>query len=157
MLAVLAAHPWVATGLVRGWQLNPFINRLKAVQFQKDFGFIVGDFTAATDSIDHNAARICMHAFLDGYFHRFEGQAYRNQLPYLRHCVDLLASSRYFTEGWMSTAGILMGDPGSKAILTVMTMMCLRSTIPIELNNVEPHQLGSVKYLQPYQLARIPY
>lgn len=80
--------------------------------------FMSGDYEAATDNIYHCAALDACTRFL---------QAIGGFTDYDAECLFLLCSPRTVIgeeQTWKTTSGVLMGDPGSKIVLTILTLVC---------------------------------
>jgi hypothetical protein len=116
----LRAHPSATAGLTRGWQLYEWIKGLRSAappHFKASRYFLSSDLTTATDFCTHEYSL----AMLDGLL---EGLGKKESL-YHNLCAQLLCSPRIY-EGPVeefidspTTRGILMGDPGSKIVLTM--------------------------------------
>jgi hypothetical protein len=71
-----------------------------------------GDYKEATDHIDHHPAKLIMSAF-------YEGAGIES--PYIRGFTNLLLSGRLVEpEGVHTMCGSLMGEPGTKIVLTIL-------------------------------------
>jgi len=117
LIGGLKLHPSAASGLTRGWQLFEWVKRLSKVSQPPEVYFLSSDLTTATD--------FCVHEYslemLRG-LHRGMG---RESDPYFALCAELLCAPRQYEGGpedffdTPTTRGILMGDPGAKAVLTL--------------------------------------
>jgi len=81
--------------------------------------FMSGDYEEATDHVEHEVARKILHHF-------FNKLGYTSK--YIHGYIDLLLSPREIQvdprnhNTWVvSKRGCLMGEPGSKVVLTILT------------------------------------
>lgn len=92
------------------------MNRDKQTHVPDDLYLIAGDYEEATDHIDWNRARLILDTYLETAF---------LNTHYATTCVSLLLSPRHFEEKWIddwtSRRGCLMGEPGTKVVLTILT------------------------------------
>jgi hypothetical protein len=120
VIGELRAHPSATAGLTRGWQMFEWIKGLRsadAPHFKVDRNFLSSDLTTATDFCTHVYSQAMLEGLLDGLG---KGDSLYHNL-----CAQLLCSPRIY-EGPVeefidreTSRGILMGDPGSKIVLTM--------------------------------------
>lgn len=121
---LLAIDPLVGPGLEAGYQGWEFYKRLLSVGYEipEHHQLMMGDYETATDFIEHELAfRVCC-SFFNGA---------RIRSSYVYSYLRLLCSPR---EVWYKNhlqfttrRGILMGDPGSKIVLTILTRCVFES------------------------------
>jgi len=121
IVSMLKYHPSATSGLTRGWQLFEWVKRLNDRTRPRNVHFLSSDLTTATDFCTLEYSR----AMLEG-FHRGIG---RQSDRYFALCAQVLTCGRVYEcsdEGERkrffdrpTTRGILMGDPGAKAVLTL--------------------------------------
>lgn len=120
-LAGLIEHHEAAwAGFKRGWQASEWAKRYRRKQHWTGEDYVLSsDLKTATDYCRHDFSLSLLLGFLEG-----SGQG---DNPYLRAAAELLCSPRYYTgpvEGSIgpTSRGILMGDPGSKIVLTLFNL-----------------------------------
>jgi hypothetical protein len=115
----LRNHPSARSGLTRAAQGFEYVKGLHRKEFpcdveEVDLKILSSDLTTATDFCVHGYSQ----AMLDGLYAGL-GEEY----PYHRLSSKLLCSSRRVVDSeddvWTTRRGILMGDPGAKAVLTM--------------------------------------
>lgn len=116
MKEILEFDPSLKAGLRSGAQGFEWLKQLQRCKYQHTPKFImVGDFEAATDHIEHLSGKTAIRAFCD------ELGLSSN---YVRGYGELLCSARLIerAEGvWdTSSCGSLMGEPGTKFLLTFL-------------------------------------
>jgi len=128
MKAILEFDPNLKAGLSSGFQGFEWIKMSKRLQLLTVPKWIMtGDFTEATDHIVHEHARLAFRKILD---------ALGSTSRYLTSYLDLLASPREVVPSkddiidgpFITQRGILMGEPGAKSILTLLTKIANRLT-----------------------------
>lgn len=120
LIGALRNHPSARSGLTRGWQLFEWVKRQgnSSSPPAGDRYYLSSDLTTATD--------FCRHDFSEAMLRGLHRGLNRASDPYFRLCAQLLCSGRIY-EGdvveenfdTITTRGILMGDPGAKAVLTM--------------------------------------
>jgi hypothetical protein len=114
MKDMLMEDPTLRAGLGSGAQAFEWLKSLGRHQTEVPRYIMVGDFESATDHVNHEAGRVAMHAFCDGL-----GLSSK----YIHGYIDLLLSPRIFEEDdmvYISNTGSLMGEPGTKVVLTAL-------------------------------------
>jgi hypothetical protein len=118
LIGLLKLHPSATAGLSRGWQGYEWVKGLRnaAPVPNEATYFLSSDLTRATDFCTHEYSLAMLEGFL-------EGIGEENNV-YLQACAELLCSPRVYESGTEffdvpTTLGILMGDPGAKAVLTL--------------------------------------
>jgi hypothetical protein len=135
LLQILKHDSSIGPGLSRGYQAWEWYLAMNEGFRQKsltgdlrdlsylEFYLIAGDYEEATDHIDHSRALPAVKAYLQriGFWS-----------SYVRLCVELLLSPRFFDavenrkgeiieDEFETCRGSLMGEPGTKIILTILT------------------------------------
>jgi len=118
LIGLLRLHPSATAGLSRGWQGYEWVKGLR------NAGPVPNEITYKLSSDLSQATDYCVHeyslAMLEGLM---EGLGEDN--PYLHLCARVLCSPRRYEShvgaffDTLTTSGVLMGDPGTKAVLTM--------------------------------------
>jgi len=138
----LGTNPMLQAGLSRGFQGWEFCRRLAGNPFllnslrSPNLRFFAGDFETATDFLEHGVLLAVWTQFLD---------LCKLRNPYLLTALSLLLkprkvfdrsgsgpgrysaayeSYRGSKESWITTNGVLMGEPGTKPTLTLLGLVC---------------------------------
>jgi len=121
VIGALRTHPSAAAGLTRGWQLFEWVKAQgnSAAPPRNNRYFLSSDLTTATDFCTHEYSL----AMLEGFHRGIE----RDSDPFFDLCARLLCTGRVLegephlprTHESITSRGILMGDPGTKAVLTL--------------------------------------
>jgi hypothetical protein len=118
LLGMVKLHPSATTGLTRAFQMYEWCKSLRNAgpcQGQTTY-FLSSDLTTATDFCRHDFSTAMVEGLMEGL---------GENSPYLSASASLLCSARRYEsdiEGFfdsLTTRGILMGDPGSKLVLTL--------------------------------------
>lgn len=100
--------------------------------------FLAGDYEEATDHLEHGICRDLLHRFL-----KYIGCA----STYVHGYVDLLLSPRLIEPEMVVTKrGVLMGEPGSKIVLTLITKA-------IDVGSRSDPKVGNLLKSWPFQTA----
>jgi hypothetical protein len=139
MNETLSNHPSAYHGLKAAEQSFEWVKSLSNLakqgkkSFNEDTAFLTSDLKEATDHCQHTYSRCIFTAFLEGL-----GLGNSN---YLLSCVDLLCSPRVLLghpgaptadSPLVTRAGALMGDPGTKALLTLCNLVAEERSFQIE-------------------------
>jgi hypothetical protein len=126
LITMLQSDTYCVSGLKKEKQGWRFSNDLYYSNFELNDTHLIlkGDLKTASDMMSHKLTRSMLYAYL----HK------RGQLTtFYKTCVDLLTCGRYVecprnfpNEEFLSTSGVLMGDPGCKGALT-LTVLCART------------------------------
>jgi len=113
ILGELRTHPSVTAGLSRAWQGFEWVKGLRNAESPPDRHFLSSDLTTATDFCTHEYSQAMLEGFLEGLGRRSS---------YFDTATQLLCSSRVYEDPlgrdeFVTCRGILMGDPGAKAVL----------------------------------------
>jgi hypothetical protein len=104
--------PALRAGLKSGSQAFEWLKFFEEGESLPEY-IMVGDFETSTDYIQHESGRVMMDALLD---------ACNISSRYVRNYFKLLLSPRWFInrdgDRVITTAGSLMGEPGTKTVLT---------------------------------------
>lgn len=118
LLGVMRYHPSATTGLTYGWQHYEWVKALSSKEpaFGSKTHFLSSDLETATDYCTHELSQAMLEGFMRGI---------KIDNVYFDFCTELLCSGRTY-EGpidecidRVTTRGVLMGEPGSKAVLTL--------------------------------------
>jgi hypothetical protein len=111
---ILQSDPTLECGLASSYQAYGYVKRLQKFSGDRktQSAILQADFESATDFICHKTGRVVGEAFFEGF-------------PYSEYnisCIRLLCSPRIIEDyqGIITSKGVLMGEPGSKVILTLI-------------------------------------
>lgn len=91
--------------------------------FKPGYVILEGDYETATDYIEWGAARHVCKRYL---------RHLKILSPYVELCINLLTSPRIIhPEMVITKRGVLMGDPGSKIILSILSRVSHQLNIPL--------------------------
>jgi len=133
--AYLEQHPSAKDGLIRSDQAWNFCNRVDSIELPEnidDFGVLSSDLETATDAIDKRLARFLLEGLCDSL-------GILNIKSKL--AIDLVCSNRLVkavrksgTSEFLMVRGVLMGEPITKAILTLLNLAAEEEAIRYHLN-----------------------
>jgi hypothetical protein len=117
MNELLWHDPRLRAGLRAGYQGFEWLKQFESGQVTPKY-IMVGDFESSTDYIKHENGLIIMNALFDKL---------RIESPYVRGYFHLLLSPRTFSNPdgltFTTNAGSLMGEPGTKTLLTFTALV----------------------------------
>jgi len=155
IMGILRTHPSATTGLTRAAQGFEYA---KALHFKRvpevdvndlALKMLSSDLTTATDYCLHEYSQAMLEGFLEGI-----GQV----TPYHTLATQLLCSGRVLVENGTRTEtcrGILMGDPGSKAVLT-MHNLCAEAEALVRFSSSDPDLSNQALTARVDKMQRIP-
>jgi hypothetical protein len=117
-----------------GYQAWEFYKRMNHHKFMppEDSWFMSGDYETATDFIEHEVA-------YKGCTEYLEGASILGN--YAKSWLSILCSSRLIDGKFVTRRGILMGEPGSKIVLTILT----RSTFQMWRSSVGENAVADLE------------